>query len=340
VTLITASARVPCHGARGDGPGIQCGATAELLMKVLIATDYSPAAGLVLDEAVARPWPHGTSFSVVHAVDLYRFTGFPAFREESEHKLKDLDVAMKASVEKLARAGHHPELKILSGFPRTVISQYAKEWNADLVMAGSHGHSAMVRFLIGSVAQGILRTATCSVEIVRSRTGKTAPSSHAMKILLATDNSDCSLRAAHAVANRPWPLGSVFKVLSVEELASGDDQMAWTTLAPIYPKSLLDELIAHGHEQAECAVKAATEILERAGKSVITGEKLPMGDPRALILDTAEAWGADLIVLASHGRRGLDRFIMGSVSETVATYAKCSVQVIRNCSTKGEIDDR
>jgi nucleotide-binding universal stress UspA family protein len=309
-------------------------------MKVLIATDYSPAAGLVLDEAAARPWPDGTSFSVVHVLDLHRFAGLPAFLEESKHKLDGLGVAMKASVEKLARAGHHPELKLFTGFPRTVISRYAKEWNADLVMAGSHGHGAIVRFLIGSVAQGILRTATCSVEIVRSRTGKTAPSSHAMKILLATDNSDCSLRAAHAVANRPWPLGSVFKVLSVEELASGDDQMAWTTLAPIYPKSLLDELIAHGHEQAECAVKAATEILERAGKSVITGEKLPMGDPRALILDTAEAWGADLIVLASHGRRGLDRFIMGSVSETVATYAKCSVQVIRNCSTKGEIDDR
>lgn len=309
-------------------------------MKVLIATDCSPTAGLVLDEAAARPWPDGTSFSVIHVVDLHRFAGIPAFLEERKQKLDGLGVALKASVEKLGRAGHHPEIKIFTGFPRTMISQYAKEWNADLVMAGSHRHSAIVRFLIGSVAQGILRTAPCSVEIVRSRTGRAVPSSDTMKILLAADNSDCSLRAAHAVANRPWPIGSVFKVLSVEELASGDDQIAWTTLAPIYPKSLLDELIAHAHEQAESAVKTATEILERAGKSVITGEKLPMGDPRALILDTAEVWGADLIVLASHGRRGLDRFLMGSVSETVATYAKCSVQVIRNCSTKGEIDDR
>jgi nucleotide-binding universal stress UspA family protein len=57
---------------------------------------------------------------------------------------------------------------------------------------------------------------------------------------------------------------------------------------------------------------------------------MPIREPRALILDTAEAWGADLIVVASHGRRGLDRFLMGSVSEAVATYARCSVEVIRN----------
>ena len=57
---------------------------------------------------------------------------------------------------------------------------------------------------------------------------------------------------------------------------------------------------------------------------------MPVGDPRSLILDTAESCGVDLIVLASHGRRGLDRFLMGSVSEAVATYARCSVEVIRN----------
>jgi hypothetical protein len=152
------------------------------------------------------------------------------------------------------------------GFPRKAISQYAKEWRADLVMAGSHGHSAIARFLLGSVAQSILRTAPCSVEIVRSRAGKPVSSSHPMKILLATDDSDCSVGATHSVANRPWPAGTTFKVLSVEELALPNGQMANSALAPIYPQSLLEELISYAHDRAESAVKTATAILERAGK--------------------------------------------------------------------------
>jgi nucleotide-binding universal stress UspA family protein len=236
VTLVTVGVGEPYHDGRRDGPYPKAALTTEVPMKVLIATDCSPTASLVLDEAAARPWPVGTSFSVVHVLDLHRFAGLPSFLEESKHNLDDLSTTMKASAEKLIRAGHRPEVKLLAGFPRGVISQHAQEWKADLVMAGSHGHSAFMRFLIGSVAQGILRTAPCSVEIVRSRTGNTAPSSRAMKILLATDNTDCSLQAAHAAANRPWPTGSVFKVLSVEELATGDDQMAWSTRADLSQK--------------------------------------------------------------------------------------------------------
>jgi nucleotide-binding universal stress UspA family protein len=48
-----------------------------------------------------------------------------------------------------------------------------------------------------------------------------------------------------------------------------------------------------------------------------------------VILDTAAKWHADLIVIGSHGRKGLDRFLLGSVSEAVARHAPCSVQIVR-----------
>jgi nucleotide-binding universal stress UspA family protein len=312
------------------GHGFQLTAATELSMRVLIATDCSPAAELVVAEAAARPWPQGTTFSILNVVDLHRFAGLPALVEESKRKLDQLGAFMKEGAAKLERAGYHAEVKVTEGFPRKVISESAKEWRADLIMVGSHGHSAVARFLIGSVAQGVLRSASCSVEVVRSRKGQPAPSSHPMKILLATDDSDCSVGAAHSVANRPWPDGTTFKVLSVEELTLPDGQMASSSLASIYPQSLLEELISYSHNRAESAVKTAREILERAGKKVEPTRKLPMGEPRAHILESAEGWGADLIVVASHGRRGLDRFLMGSVSEAVATYAPCSVEVIRN----------
>jgi nucleotide-binding universal stress UspA family protein len=54
-----------------------------------------------------------------------------------------------------------------------------------------------------------------------------------------------------------------------------------------------------------------------------------VGEPRAFLLDEAKAWPADLIVLGSHGRHGLDHLLMGSVAESVALYADCSVEVVR-----------
>jgi len=54
-----------------------------------------------------------------------------------------------------------------------------------------------------------------------------------------------------------------------------------------------------------------------------------VGDAREILLDQARAWGVDLIVLGSHGRHGFDRLVLGSVSESVALYADCSVEVIR-----------
>ena len=235
---------------------------------------------------------------------------------------------MQAGVEKLSRSRHPAVPEVIVGFPRRVISDYGKEWHADLIMVGSHGHSAIARFLLGSVAQAVLRTAPCSVEIVRP--GASGPaSSHPMKILLASDGSDCSLGAARSLANRPWPAGTVVKVLSVEELIVLQNQMITSPLSSIYPASLIEELLQDAQDRASSAVETAKGILLRAGSKAVSDPAAPVGEPRGVILDAAKLWPADLIVLGSHGRRGLDRLLMGSVSEAVAIHADCSVQVIR-----------
>ncbi|HET8921840.1 MAG TPA: universal stress protein [Candidatus Acidoferrum sp.] len=295
-------------------------------MKVLVAIECSPASERVLDEAAVRPWPEGTTFSVVNVVDVHRFARLPALIEDAK---READGLVKAGSEKLLRTRHKSLSEVIMGFPRRAISEHAKEWHADLVMVGSHGHSAIGRFLLGSVAQGILRTAPCSVEIVRSASDEPAPSSHPMKILLATDGSDCSVGAALSVAFRPWPKGTVFKVLSVEELIIVDGQIAGFPLSPVYPQSLLEELTTQARDRANSAVGTASQILQGAGMKVLDNHAIQLGEPRAVILDTAKTWGADLIVLGSHGRRGMDRFLMGSVSEAVAIHAHWSVEVIR-----------
>lgn len=61
-------------------------------------------------------------------------------------------------------------------------------------------------------------------------------------------------------------------------------------------------------------------------------EQLIEGDPKSQILDVAKEWKADMIVVGSHGRTGLNRFLMGSVSQGVVNHAHCSVEVVRAAS--------
>jgi nucleotide-binding universal stress UspA family protein len=294
-------------------------------MKVLIAIDSSPCSQRVLDEASARPWPLDTDFFVLNVVDVQRFSRFPAMIEDARREATQL---VYSGAEQLLHAGHQALAEVRMGFPRKVISECAKELQPDLIMVGSHGRSAIGRFLLGSVAQAVLRIAPCPVEIVRFPAGGAAPSSHPMKVLLATDGSECSLAAAISVAARPWPMGTVFKVVAVEELVALEAPMAASPLASIYPASLLEELLADARTRAVNAVEGARKMLQTAGLNLLDQQPIPAGDARSTILDLAQAWPADLVVLGSHGRRGWDRLLMGSVAESVAVHAHCSVEVI------------
>jgi nucleotide-binding universal stress UspA family protein len=80
-------------------------------------------------------------------------------------------------------------------------------------------------------------------------------------------------------------------------------------------------------EDAKALVEKATERLRRSGLKATPA--LTEGDPKSQIIDVASDWHADLIVLGSHGRKGLDRFLMGSVSEAVVRHAHCSVEIVR-----------
>jgi nucleotide-binding universal stress UspA family protein len=89
----------------------------------------------------------------------------------------------------------------------------------------------------------------------------------------------------------------------------------------------LDAARAEQREQAKRLLEKAASTLRSAGFQAtwIVQE----GDPRTAILDDADAWNADLIVMGSHGRSGLQRWLMGSVSEAIARHAACSVEIVR-----------
>jgi nucleotide-binding universal stress UspA family protein len=295
-------------------------------MRVLLAIDPSSGSQRVVNEAAARPWPTGTAICVLSVVDMGRWENLPALIEDAKHAAR---VLVEAAAEKLDRPGLEVFSDIQSGYPKKAIPEFAREWKADLVMVGSRGLGAVSRFFLGSVAQAVLRSAPCSVEIVRSGSADSPASSHAMKILLATDGSECSEMAVQSVANRPWPAGSAIKVICVRELLDLENAATVSSPCPVYPESLLNEILEDADKRADKAIAQARQVLTSKGLKVCDGPGTPVGDARAILLDEARAWGADLIILGSHGRHGFDRVVLGSVSESVALYADCSVEVIR-----------
>ena len=150
-----------------------------------------------------------------------------------------------------------------------------------------------------------------------------------MQILLAIDGSACSDAAVDEVARRPWPEGSSLKVLTVFESPIPPTPEAWAM-----PASYFEEMEAALRKQGQNIIDSALRKLKE-NKALSLSSLLVSGSPRPVIIDEAADWGADLIVVGSHGYSGWKRFLLGSVSQAVVSHAKCSVEVVR-CPAAGE----
>jgi nucleotide-binding universal stress UspA family protein len=149
------------------------------------------------------------------------------------------------------------------------------------------------------------------------------PQKRSLRILLATDGSPCSDRAVQSVAMRPWPADSQIEVVSVVH-----------TKLPAFPDLELMieaahlEALAADRERAPARVQRATQCLTDAQALSVTGKVLE-GNPEDAILEEADRWQADLIVVGSHGFGPVKRRLLGSVSQAVALHAPCSVEIVR-----------
>jgi nucleotide-binding universal stress UspA family protein len=147
-----------------------------------------------------------------------------------------------------------------------------------------------------------------------------------MKILLAVDSSDCSKAAVQAVAERPWPAGSQIKILSVVEPVYVPTTDAW-----VLPENYYVEIDLAARDQAQIAIAYAVERITASDVAKLTiFTEIKEGLAKDIIIEEADRWGAELVLLGSHGYRGLKKFLLGSVSHAVAAHAHCSVEIVRH----------
>jgi len=311
-------------------------------MKILIGYDGSDCADAALDDlaqaglpvtseahlmSVAEVWLPPPPPSAYEIVEEARHANSPA---ELQRDFAKTCAAAKEALVLAERAcdrvqGRFPNWKVSAssscGSAAWELVARADEWKPDLIVVGSHGRTALGRFVLGSVSQRVLTEARCSVRIAR---GRVEEPNFPVRIIVGTDGSEASEEAVKAVAVRNWPAGSEVKVVLV------DDPLAPEFLGKIIRP--LGETLAEDKREEQAWVerisKRSKKLLQASGLKISCS--VGFGDPKRELCKAAEDWGADSIFVGSAGfSNRFQRFVLGSVSAAVAARAHCSVEVVR-----------
>ncbi|MCX7169817.1 MAG: universal stress protein, partial [Proteobacteria bacterium] len=208
-----------------------------------------------------------------------------------------------AEAQSLAKAvGHDAHIELREGInPSKEIVRLADDQHADLIIMGRRGRRGMAHLMVGDATRRVIGYADCSVLIVPR-----AAEIWQQRILLATDGSHHSERAAEVAGQLAKMFGLPLSVLSV----------------------LRPKFDAVRRAEAQLEVDRVREVVANEGIEVDSA-MLVGPDPAAAIIEFAQKRGADLIVLGSHGRTGLGRLLLGSVAEQVIGKAVCPVLVVK-----------
>jgi nucleotide-binding universal stress UspA family protein len=208
------------------------------------------------------------------------------------------------------------------GAPDEVIAAAAHDEHADLIVVGTHGHTGIARFLLGSVASSIVRHAPCDILVVRGDPVR-APFH---KPLVATDFSPAAATALAHVEDVIAP-GTPIDVVHAWQLPAGSWGATLLGQARFPWSTVRDAVLASVKTQADKLVDAHGGHLQ---------VELVQGPPASVITDTAEKGGHDLIVVGSHGHRGFRRLLLGSVAESAVRHASCSALVVHGGQGHGK----
>ena len=301
------------------------------------ALDDLTHAGLPLDAdvqilSIAEVWLPPPPPSSYEIVDQAEKATSPA---DLQHGFAKGCAAAKAALALAERArdrvlANFPNWKVTAdsscGSPAWELIARADQWKPDLIVVGSHGRTALGRFVLGSVSQRVLNEARCSVRISRGRVEEA--DSH-VRIIIGIDSSPASLQAAREVASRCWPPQSEVKVIMV------DDPLILGHLGHMIPP--LEKLIEEDKiEQRAWVEEVSAEpiaLLQQAG--IKASGELREGDPKKELPTAAQEWSTDCIFVGSAGfSNRFERFVLGSVAAAVAARAHCSVEVVRSREIK------
>jgi len=290
------------------------------IARILVGVDFSPESEAAVTQAAQLAQQTSARIILAHVLalptEVVEDSSYdPIFRAQTAsaelgtlHRTQSADL-LQDLASRCESLGLEVESVLVDDNPSDGLARVADEMGADLLVVGTHGRTGLERFLLGSVAERAVRLARVSALVVR---GAIAQGQGYRRILVASDFSP-SARAALDMALAVAPEQARIEVVH-----------CWQT--PVAPTGI--------------PVDPMREELERAVAE--SGERLLVGRPelrkrvRFVAVESspaegvrrrAEEEGCDLIVTGSHGRRGVRRWLLGSVTETIIRHAPCSVLV-------------
>lgn len=267
------------------------------LTHVLVATDGSDGSAGAIRTGVALARTYGAQLTGLSiALDNPEYSTFvPNLQEMAQQHARE---ALKTFVEE---AGEDAGTTIRDATdPATAIIEAASELKSDIIVLGRRGKRGLARMMVGDATAKVVGQAECPVLVVPR-----AAHLWEKHILLATDGSEYSDAAIDAAGRVARQARLPVKVVSVVTSSHSEER----------------------RQEAKRAVAVALERLK--GLGVEAECQVEEGRPDDAIIKAAEAAGADLIIIGSHGRAGLRKILLGSVAERVIGHAPCSVLIIK-----------
>jgi nucleotide-binding universal stress UspA family protein len=284
--------------------------------KILLSTDGSEYSEGAIREAIKLAKKCSSKLTVLSVIDTN--PEFDALAPQiMEKKEKGARQNLDAVQARARQEGVDCDTIVHEGEePYKYIVDEAIKSKSTMIVMGRRGRTGLKRLMMGSVTARVIGHAPCNVLVVPK-----AAQLEFKNIVVATDGSKYSAAAAsEALGLAKWN-GSTLTVISVvpsELMTPTDIDFTMTQ------RELIVEKDMHEAEKNAKAVKEAAQKEGVAVKAFVLS-----GRPADAIIETAQEKNADLIVLGSHGRTGVERLLMGSVAERVIVLASCPVLVVK-----------
>lgn len=284
-----------------------------IFRRILVATDFGSSSDRALETAAALATRFSADLTVLHVIEEVAYAyPFPMPKDVRPRARARVDEVIDGLRSRVVRA---------TGVLREGIAWYeiisaAEELGADLVVVGSQGRHGLPRFVMGSVAERVVRTSPVPVLTIHpyDDVGILAGGMDRFRHVLApTDLSDDSRRGVEAAASLAAELEAALTLVHV-----------FVPPNPEYfvPPDVVEDLEGAARRQLEDLVGSVRGRVPKA-EGVVT-----RGTPWRAIFDLAKARGADLLVLSTSGRRGLQRVLIGSVAEKIVRLATIPVLTV------------
>jgi nucleotide-binding universal stress UspA family protein len=288
--------------------------TRESLMRIMVATDFSPGAQLALERALLLPRAGNATVHVVHVLS----PNLPAQardRATSEAKRALEKIFSRAQAQASARS-LTLTMEILSGEPFVEIIRCSRNVNADLIVLGRHGQRPIQDMFIGTTAERVIRKGDVPILAVQLN-----PTHPYRRPLIATDLGDTAPRVFELALRMLEPtVNAVYVVHAFNVPFEG-------FVAPTFGAREKSDYRRSFRDAAKVGV---AKLLARYGDTGVRYHAtIRAGDARSLILTEVLRRRADLVVLGTHGRSGIAHALVGSVAEWVISQAPCDVLVAR-----------